>query len=69
MDAPCKDCKDRHDICWKDCDKYLRYKKEREEIKEKISEEKRKDSMERKRVYRRRAVKNALKNKKGYLLS
>lgn len=69
MDAPCKDCKDRHDICWKDCDKYLRYKKEREEIKEKISEEKKKDSIDRKRVYRRRAVKNALKNKKSALLS
>lgn len=65
MVAPCKDCTtyvgkiatNTSDI------------RKREEIKEKISEEKKKDSIDRKRVYRRRAVKNALKNKKSALLS
>lgn len=68
MDAPCKDCKERHDICWKECERYLDYKKEMGEIKEKIREERKCVSMEHKRASRVKAINNSIKNKKNTLL-
>ena len=32
IDAPCKDCEERHDVCHDHCEKYQEYKKERELI-------------------------------------
>lgn len=34
MNAPCKDCKDRNPGCHDKCDKYLEYKKSRDELSE-----------------------------------
>lgn len=31
----CKNCKERHECCWDDCEKYKRDKEERERIKKK----------------------------------
>ena len=34
MNSPCKDCPDRHIGCHSDCDKYINYRKELEQLKE-----------------------------------
>jgi hypothetical protein len=39
--APCKDCVDRHQLCHSTCEKYLAFKKEAEELKQKIIEARR----------------------------
>lgn len=68
MTAPCKDCKERHDICWQDCERYFKYKKEMGEIKEKIREERKRVSMEHKRASRVKAIHKFEKIKKNSLL-
>lgn len=30
---PCKDCEDRHKLCWSECDKYKTWKAEHDEAK------------------------------------
>lgn len=65
MNAPCKDCKERHDICWQECEKYSKYKKEMREVKDMIREERKRVSMEHKRASRVKAICNSLKNKKS----
>lgn len=37
--APCLNCKDRHDLCHSRCKKYLEFKKRRDKISEKRMEE------------------------------
>lgn len=32
--APCKDCPDRHQGCHSECEKYLEFRKERDELNE-----------------------------------
>ena len=32
MLAPCKDCPDRHNLCWSGCDKYKAFRAKREMI-------------------------------------
>lgn len=58
MVAPCKDCKERHDICWKECDRYLRYKKEYEDAKRLMELERAQAYLERKRSARSHRIKN-----------
>ena len=68
MIAPCKDCKDRHDICWQECERYKSYKSDMEEIKERIREDRKRVSMEHKRASRVKTINNSIKNKKNTLL-
>lgn len=30
--APCKDCKERHELCWDTCEGYLSWKQRRKEV-------------------------------------
>lgn len=32
MNAPCKDCQDRHAICHDSCERYIKFRREREKI-------------------------------------
>ena len=38
MQAPCKDCPDRHTLCHSTCEKYIEYNKYREEVRAKKRE-------------------------------
>ena len=38
-DSPCKDCKDRHKLCWNDCEAFLDWKKRSEEAREALYQE------------------------------
>lgn len=38
--APCKDCKERHDLCHSHCEKYLKWKKQHDEAKEALRRDK-----------------------------
>ena len=33
---PCKDCEDRHKLCWSECDKYKTWKAEHDEARKEI---------------------------------
>jgi hypothetical protein len=35
LKAPCKDCPNRHYLCHSECEKYIEYKKQNDEIREK----------------------------------
>jgi hypothetical protein len=35
MRAPCKDCPDRHELCHAHCEKYIEYRKQLDEVREK----------------------------------
>lgn len=70
MDAPCKGCKERHEVCWQSCEKYLEYKVERQKLMDKIACERRMTSIEHRRASRGKAIgEMAKKIKKGYLHS
>lgn len=32
MNAPCKECQDRYEICHDSCEKYIKFRREREKI-------------------------------------
>lgn len=38
MQAPCKDCPDRHTLCHSTCEKYIAFNKYREEVRAKKRE-------------------------------
>lgn len=38
MNAPCKDCPNRHEVCHDSCERYQAFKQEREEINRKRRE-------------------------------
>ena len=33
---PCKDCEERHKLCWNDCEKYISWKASRDEARKEI---------------------------------
>jgi hypothetical protein len=45
MNAPCKDCFDRHQGCHSKCEKYIAFRKERDELNEKIYKQKEKERL------------------------
>lgn len=52
MTAPCKDCPDRHDVCWQDCGRYKDYKMNLEKIKRQMTFDRAQDSLENRRIRR-----------------
>lgn len=65
MDAPCKGCTDRHEMCWGECERYLEYKSEHDLIKQRIAFEREQVSLEHQRARRNRLIAESVKKSKN----
>lgn len=65
MKAPCKDCLDRHQGCHSECEKYIAFRKERDELNE-LKHQENEKYYGRFAKYNRALAKRYEENKKGW---